>query len=41
MTRSRFSLLPWLRAIVALATLTLAAQAGAQALKPVRVSEHV
>ena len=44
MTRGRFLLVPWLRVVVALATLASllpAAQAGAQALKPVRVSDHV
>ena len=44
MTRGRFFILPWLRVVVALATLASllpAAQAGAQALKPVRVSDHV
>lgn len=43
MTRGRFSPFAWLRAITALAFLASvlpAAQAGAQELKPIRVSEH-
>ena len=40
MTRGRLSVLPWLRAMLALAALALLSPAGAQALQPVRVSEH-
>ena len=47
MTRGRFFIIPWLRVIVALATLATlaaflpAARAGAPELRPVQVSEHV